>query len=73
MLAAGTASLKTVVVSRDGAKSVGDHLAEMSAWLAEHDIEPRELSMLHVLRLRVVFRGTFDAAGDADQFVARFG
>ena len=72
-IVAGVATLKTVVVSRDGAKSVADHLAEMRAWLAVRDIEPFELSMLHVLKFRVVFRGTFEADGDADRFVARFG
>ncbi len=65
--------MKTVVVSRDGDLSVAAHLAEMRSWLAERGIEPRELVMLHVLNFRVVFRGTFETAEQADQFTARFG
>jgi hypothetical protein len=65
--------LKTVVVSRDGNKSVADHLAEMRAWLEGHDIAARDLTMLHVLNFRVVFRATFDSVDHADQFVAEFG
>ncbi len=65
--------MKTVVVSRDGDLSVAAHLSEMRSWLAEHDIAPRELTMLHVLNFRVVFRATFDDAEQADQFVSRFG
>jgi hypothetical protein len=64
--------LKTVVVARGGELSVADHLAEMRAWLVEQNIEVRELAMLHVLNLRVVFRATFDRDADADRFVARF-
>jgi len=67
------ASLKTVVVTRDGALSVADHVAEMRAWLAERDIEARELTMLHVLNFRVVFRATFDTVEQADRFVTQFG
>lgn len=65
--------LKTVVVSRDGSLSIGDHIAEMRAWLAEQGIEPRELVMLYVLNLRVVFRATFDESAQADRFFTRFG
>jgi hypothetical protein len=65
--------LKTVVVSREGALSVADHLAEMRAWLAERGIEPQELVMLHVLNFRVVFRASFVTDAEADQFVVRFG
>jgi len=65
--------LKSVVVTRDGNLSVADHLAEMRAWLANHDIPVRELVMLHVLNFRVVFRATFESDTDADRFVARFG
>jgi hypothetical protein len=67
------ASLKTVVVTRDGNLSVADHVAEMRAWLAERDIEARELTMLHVLNFRVVFRATFDTVEQADRFVTQFG
>jgi hypothetical protein len=70
---AGEASLKTVVVTRDGTLSVADHVAEMRAWLAERDIEARELTMLHVLNFRVVFRATFDTVEHADQFATQFG
>lgn len=70
---AGEAPLKTVVVARGGDLSVADHLVEMRAWLAERKIEPRELTMLHVLNFRVVFRATFDSNDDADEFAARFG
>jgi hypothetical protein len=66
-------SLKTVVVTRDGALSVADHIAEMRGWLAKQDIEARELTMLHVLNFRVVFRATFDTIEQADQFVTQFG
>jgi hypothetical protein len=65
--------LKTVIVARAGNLSVADHLAEMKAWLTERDIRPRELVMLHVLNLRVVFRAEFDVEHDADLFAARFG
>jgi hypothetical protein len=65
--------LKTVVVTRDGTLSVADHIAEMRAWLVDRDIEARELTMLHVLNFRVVFRATFDTADQADQFVTQFG
>jgi hypothetical protein len=70
---AGKASLKTVVVSRGGTLSVADHIAEMRAWLAGRKIEARELTMLHVLNFRVVFRATFDTVEQADQFVTQFG
>jgi hypothetical protein len=70
---AGNASLKTVVVTRDGTLSVADHLTEMRAWLAERNMEARELTMLHVLNFRVVFRATFDTVEQADQFVTQFG
>ena len=65
--------MKTVVVTRDGTLSVADHIAEMRAWLVDRDIEARELTMLHVLNFRVVFRATFDTADQADQFVTQFG
>jgi hypothetical protein len=65
--------LKTVVVARDGNQSVTDHLAEMRGWLAERNIVAQDLAMLHVLNFRVVFRGTFERDGDADQFTAQFG
>jgi len=62
-----------VVVARAGNLSVAEHLAEMHAWLAEHDMAARELTMVHVLNFRVVFRATFDRDSDADRFVAQFG
>jgi hypothetical protein len=65
--------LKTVVVAREGNLSVAEHLAEMRTWLTERDIEPRELTMLHVLNLRVVFRAVFERAEDADRFIEKFG
>ena len=65
--------MKTVVITRDGALSVADHIAEMRAWLAGRGIEARELTMLHVLNFRVVFRATFDTIEQADQFAAQFG
>jgi hypothetical protein len=65
--------LKTVVVARGGHQSVGEHLAEMQAWLAQEQIVARELVMLHVLNFRVVFRATFDRDADADRFTERFG
>ena len=65
--------MKTVVVTRDGTLSVADHIAEMRAWLADRDIETRELTMLHVLNFRVVFRATFDTVEHADQFETQFG
>ena len=60
--------MKTVIVARAGNLSIADHLAEMQAWLAERNMEPRELSMLHVLHFRVMFRAVFDEDGDADLF-----
>ena len=66
-------TLKTVVVARGGHLSVADHLAEMRTWLVEQNIEVRDLSMLHVMNFRVVFRATFDRDDEADRFVARFG
>jgi hypothetical protein len=65
--------LKTVIVARHGDLSVGDHLTEMQAWLAQHGIVPQELTALHVLNLRVVFRAAFDTPAEADQFTERFG
>lgn len=65
--------MKSVVVARAGNLSVADHLAQMRTWLADRNIVPRELVMLHVLNLRVVFRATFDADGDADLFAQTFG
>jgi hypothetical protein len=65
--------LKTVFVARAGNLPVADLLAQMQAWLAESNIVPRELVMLHVLNLRVVFRATFDADSDADLFDQTFG
>ena len=69
----GTAPLKTIVVSRDGNLSVAAHIAEMRAWLAERGVTPHEITMLHVLNFRVVFRVTFDTAEQADRFIAQFG
>ena len=65
--------MKTVVVARDGTLSVADHIAEMRAWLGDHGIEARELTMLHVLNFRVVFRATFDTVEHADRFATQFG
>jgi hypothetical protein len=65
--------LKTVVVARAGNLSVADHLGEMQAWLAERGITPRELTMLHVIEFRVVFRAVFDTDREADLFTERFG
>ena len=64
--------MKTVIVARTGDLSVGDHLAEMRAWLAERNIAPRELVMLHVLHFRVMFRAVFGKDSDADLFAATF-
>jgi hypothetical protein len=69
----GKAPLKTVIVARSGNLPVGDHMTEMRAWLAEQNIEERELIMLHVLNFRIVFRATFDTADQADRFTAQFG
>jgi hypothetical protein len=66
-------TLKSVVVARDGSLSVADHLSEMQAWLSERNIEPHDLTMLHVLKFRVVFRATFERDREADQFTAQFG
>jgi hypothetical protein len=65
--------LKTVVVARAGNLSVADHLDEMRAWLGVRNIVPRELTMLHVLEFRVVFRAVFDTDSEADEFVRHFG
>jgi hypothetical protein len=65
-------TLKTVVVARGGNLSVADHLAEMRTWLAAQNIEVRDLSMLHVMNFRVVFRATFDRDDEANRFVAHF-
>lgn len=64
--------MKTVVVARTGALSVADHLGEMRAWLAVRNIAPLELTMLHILNFRVVFRATFNAEAEADQFFHAF-
>jgi hypothetical protein len=69
----GKAPVKTVIVARSGNMPVGDQMAEMRAWLAAQNIEERELTMLHVLNFRIVFRGTFDTAEQADRFTAQFG
>jgi hypothetical protein len=65
--------LKTVVFARAGNLSVGDHLAEMRDWLTRREIVPLELSQLHILNSRVVFRARFAAAFEADEFVQKFG
>ncbi len=65
--------MKTVVVAREGHQSVAEHLAEMQTWLAEQQITAREITMLHVLERRAVFRATFDSEADADRFTERFG
>jgi hypothetical protein len=65
--------LKTVVVARAGNLSVAQHMSEMRGWLGEREIEPRELTMLHVVGFRVVFRAIFDRVADADSFCAQFG
>jgi hypothetical protein len=65
--------LKSVVFARAGNLSVGDHLAEMREWLTRREIVPLELSQLHILNSRVVFRARFAAVSDADQFVQTFG
>jgi hypothetical protein len=65
--------LETVIVPHSGNLSVGNHVAEMRAWLAEQNIEARVPTMLHVLNFRSVFRATFDTVGQADRFTAQFG
>ena len=72
LLKVGKAPLKTVIVTRSGNLSVGNHVAEMRAWLAEQNIEEREV-MLHVLNFRIVFRATFDTVDRTDGFTAQFG
>ncbi len=69
----GRSTLKTVVISRDGDLSVAAHLTEMRNWLADQGIEPCELMMLHVLNFRVIFRGTFETAEQANRFTEQFG
>jgi hypothetical protein len=69
----GGGTLKTIVVARSGHQSVGDHLTEMKSWLNARNIAPRELTMLHILKFRVVFRAIFDLDHEADQFVQQFG
>ena len=66
-------TLKTVNIARVGDRSVADHLHEMRAWLDAQGIEARELTVLHVLQFRMVFRAVFDKDADADQFAAQFG
>ena len=65
--------MKTVVVERHGDPSVGAHFAEMWDWLIVRHIAPIELSMVHILKRRVVFRASFLKDDDADQFTNRFG
>ena len=65
--------MKTIVVARSGNQSVGDHFTEMRSWLSARNIAPRELTMLHILKFRVVFRAIFDLDHEADQFVQQFG
>jgi hypothetical protein len=67
------AVMKTIVVARSGNLSVADHLSEMKEWLIARGIAPRELTMLHILQFRVVFRAMFDVDHEADQFVEQFG
>jgi hypothetical protein len=69
----GISIVKTVVIARAGNLSVADHIGEMRAWLKERNIEPRELTMLHVVDFRVVFRAVFDANHEADLFTQEFG
>jgi hypothetical protein len=69
----GRSTLKTVIVVRAGNLSITDHLAEMRAWFAEHSIDCGELTMLHVLNFRVVFRASFATIRDADRFAEHFG
>jgi hypothetical protein len=63
----------TVIVAREGNLSVGDHLAEMQAWLLHRGIKPLELAQLRVINFRVEFQATFATAGHAQLFVDRFG
>lgn len=63
----------TVIVTREGNLSVGDHLAEMQEWLSHREIESLELAPLRVIKFRVEFRATFNTAGHAQLFVDRFG
>jgi hypothetical protein len=65
--------LRTLIFARAGNLSVGEHMTQMRAWLAERDIVPRELTMLYVLHMRVVFRAIFDADHEAQQFIEVFG
>jgi hypothetical protein len=55
--------MRSVEITRSGALSVADHLAEMGRWLDHADIRATDLHAARILKGRVTFTGDV-RAGD---------
>lgn len=64
--------MRSVEITRSGALSVADHLAEMQRWLDRAGIRATDLHAACILKGRVTFRATFAQAIDADRFLRAF-
>ena len=65
--------MRSVEITRTGALSVADHLAEMRSWLKREGIQEINLYAARILHGRVTFSATFKQAAEADRFVRTFG
>ena len=64
--------MRSVEITRSGALSIADHLAEMRRWLDHADIRATDLHAARILEGRVAFQATFEQAIDADRFLRAF-
>lgn len=64
--------MRTIEISRNGDRSIAEQMTEMRLWLDSNGIRALRLDPSRILNGRVSFRAIFAAAGDADQFIAKF-
>jgi hypothetical protein len=65
--------MRSVEITRSGALSVADHLADMQRWLNHAGNPATDLHAARILGGRVTFTATFRQAADADRFLRAFG
>jgi hypothetical protein len=66
-------SMRSVQITRSGALSITDHLAELQQWLDHADIRAADLRAVRIMGARVTFSAIFERAIDADRFLRVFG
>jgi hypothetical protein len=65
-------SMRSIEITRSGALSIADHLAEIQRWLDHANIRAADLQAIRILRGRVTFSAMFARTIDADRFLRAF-